>query len=287
LTLFAARPAPDDSRDFMLLQQEPPDPLGNQTITMVSAIAGRVLLSRDQGTEQRPSSVQLLQNVLGDAGEPPVRLYVQQLDAGDPQKDLHLDISAPNFTQLWLKHRREVELYLRPILRDFGQDASVLSVPSSVAWQVLAEGYTPDAELTRGVEQLVVQLNADEFRQREGAEQRLLELGPPAAVVLSRLDRSALSPQQGSSVDSILARFMPLQRQEVLELRDDTGFLIDVLGADDASLRKLALDRLSKLHGKSITFDANLDSTRRQQAIEKLREELIPSTQPSSQPSSP
>jgi hypothetical protein len=159
-----------------------------------------------------------------------------------------------------------------------------------VAWQVLAGNDRPDPQLTERVKAILAKLDADDFRVRENALEELKKLGQPAASVLSKMDRSKLSLQQSSGVESFLSESAPLAPSESAHLADDRDFLLDVLYNDDPALVKLAIERLSKAAGRSIAFNVKADPAARAEAIAKLREEVVPSTLPkapaASQPTS-
>jgi hypothetical protein len=168
-----------------------------------------------------------------------------------------------------------VDQYLRPILRDFKQEAALFGVKPQVAWQVLGSDSAPDAALAQRVNKIVKQLDADSFRDRQAALAELKQIGQPAATILSRMDRARLSPQQSSAIESFLVEFAPLASDEMRGLSDDKGFLLDVLYNDDPALRRLALEHLSRLAGRTIALDPKLDASARADAIAKLRQELL------------
>ncbi len=290
LTMFGPPDAGEAAaRNFQLIQQDLTDPSAGEVITMISAVAGRLILSRDAESGQFVSSVQLLQDPPPLPGarpeEPPVRLLVHRSDLNGRENDLELKLAANDFTELLRKYPRELNLYLRPILCEFRQEAAVFAVPPQIAWQVLGRDYAPDEQMVARVKSLIDKLDSEDFRQREAAVEHLKALGQPAATVLSKMDRGKLSLQQSSGIDSFLAEFAPLAREESQRLGRSMDFLIDALYNDDPMLRRLALDRLSKLTGRHIELDPRLDPAARSEAIAKLRHELIPTTQPVTQPS--
>ncbi|HEY1628247.1 MAG TPA: hypothetical protein VGF52_00215, partial [Tepidisphaeraceae bacterium] len=277
LTLLARRGAEPNGRDFML-QDDLSDPAGGDVSTMISAIAGRFILSRDSEQDDRISSVQLVQDPPLPPGvmlqQEPVRLLISRSDATGVRKSIKLTLNGQNFWDLRLRHSREVDQYLRPIIREFHQESAVFAIAPAVAWQVLGTGYTPDQKMIDRVNTLLAQLDVDDFRARESAMKQLKSLGEPAAIVLGKTDRQKLSPQQSSAIDSFLADFERLKPQEVSQLAEQKSFLLDVLFDDDANLRRLALGRLEKIAGRKIELGNDA------QAIEKLRGELLPTTQP-------
>jgi hypothetical protein len=277
LTLLSKRGVDPSGRDFML-QQDLSDPTNGDVSTMISAIAGRLILSRDSELDERLFSVQLIQDPPPPPGvameQSPVRLLIRRSNSMGNQNQINLTLGGQDFLDLRLQHGREVDQYLRPIIREFHQEPAVFAIPSPIAWQVLGKNYTPDAKTIDQVNNLIAQLNADDFRQRESAMKQLQSLGEPAAIGLWKIDRQKLSPQQSAAIDSFLANFQRLAPQKAAQLADDKSFLLDVLYDDDSTLRELALNRLGKISGKRISVQSDAD------AIAKLRAELAATTQP-------
>jgi hypothetical protein len=281
LTLLGPQDDPQAvGRNFSFLQQDLTDAEAGQVYTNVSAIAGQLILSRDSENEHYTSSVQLVQDAPLPAGtlrsEDPVRLLVHRSDNLGKENEFDLKLSAPDLTQLRKKHAREVDQYLRPIFRDFKQEAALFGVKPQIAWQVLASNSAADPVMTQRINDIIKRLDADSFRDRQAALAELKQIGQPAAMNLSKMDRGKLSVQQNAAIESFLVEFAPLASEEMPALIDDKGFLLDVLYNDDPTLRKLALERLSKLTGRHIELDANLDTAARSDAIAKLRKELFP-----------
>jgi hypothetical protein len=275
LTLLARRGTDPSGRDFML-QQDWSDPTNGDVSTMISAINGRLNFSRENELGDRIFSVQLTQDPPMPPGvvddQPPVRLLITRSDSSGNQKPLRLLLSGQDFGDLRLRHGREVDQYLRPIIRDFHQEAAVFAIAPSMAWQVLGASYTPDQKMIDRVNSLLAQLDAEDFHQRDDAMKQLKLLGEPAVIAIGKIDRKKLSPQQSAAIDSFLADFVRLAPLQASQLADDKSFLLDVLYNDDADLRQLALERLGKIAGRKI--DVSND------AIAKLRVELLPTTQP-------
>jgi hypothetical protein len=169
---------------------------------------------------------------------PSVQLMVSEAgDVGGGRKPLRILARAKTFPGLLRRHPREVAAYLRPLLRELGQEA-VFVPDARVTWQVFADRLPPPAASTeRAVAGLLPQLDADDGAAREAAGERLAALGRDAVLVLLRLDRSALSAEQNTRIDALLANHAPLSRSEVIRLRRDVGFLLDCLNSDDAVVR--------------------------------------------------
>jgi hypothetical protein len=252
-------------------------------ITMISNI-GRVLISRDFESDALDSSVQYLQDPPSDDALPmtqlPVRLFIHVNYADESKQPFRLDLEANDFIQLRRQNSAVVDQYLRPIFQDFGQEAVVFAIPGEVAWQVLGGAGNTDEQTTNRVKGIIARLDSDEFRERQKAAEELKGLGRTASQIIATMDRSKLTPQQSSAIDSFLAEAAPLQTQESSGLAEDRSFLLDVLFSSDAELRKLALKRLSDLTSQPIALDEKLSEPARTAAIAKLRTQLLPTTQP-------
>jgi hypothetical protein len=275
--------APEGRRSFQCLRQDLTDPSAGVVYVMIANAAERVQVSRDAESDQFLSSVQYVQDspsmAVDPQREPFCRLYVSRRQVPTDERDVNLALSADSFSELLLKHRAEVDRYLRPIIREFEQEASAFAVPSEMAWQVLGgQGGRGDDALREQIDKVVAQFNAEDFRARRTAMDDLRKLGQPAALVLMKTDRTAMSPQQRVEIDRFLAEFVPLDPQQSQELAENKSFLLDVLYSDDPALRKLALDRLGKLTGQAVELDSTPEPQSRTRAIAALRDQLLPMT---------
>jgi hypothetical protein len=278
-------PPPNPIHAFMFLVEDLTEPQTRHVITTISN-AGRILISRDMESDEVESSVQFLQDPageeLGPVDQPPVRLFVNVDYADEARKPVKIQAGANDFVQLRRQNQPVVDEYLRPIFRDYDQEAAVFGIPSNVAWQVLGAASTAggDEQTMTRLKEILTRLDADDFRQRQQAAAELKAMGKAASLALEKMDRSKLTLQQNSAVDAFLADAAPLETQDSSGLANDKSFLLDVLFADDAELRKLALKRLSEISGKPVSLDPNLSPAARADAIVKLRAQLIPATQP-------
>lgn len=272
-------------QDFQFLQQDLSDPAQGHVITMVSAVAGRVLISRDAEDDFSISSVQLVQDPPPTPGSIPdqdlVRFLVNKTGLADKSSDISIKVTAKTFMELRLEHRAELDQYLRPIVRSLGQERSVFAVPSNIAWQALGVDYAGDEQLKRKIDEIVSLLGADDFRQRQAALNELKSLGQPAVLALLKMDRSRLSLQQSAEIDSYLATTAPLVAGSSQKLAQDPNFLLDVLYSDDANLRAAAIKQLRERTGKAIELDPSLNAEARERAIAKLRGQFAPTSRSS------
>jgi len=274
-------PLGDEPRDFNFMEREMSDPPKPVIHTTVSAVVGRISVVRDEESETFASSVQYIQDPQvpdPDPTEPPVRLYISRDNKLTQQREVDLKLNAKSFTELYLRHPRAVDQYLRPILRDLKQEAAVFAPDPKAAWQVLGANAKVDPQAAAKVEQALAKLDAQSFQEREAALAALQEIGEPAALVLMRADRSKLSADKQSGVDSFLAPYLPLSPEDVKRMSEDKSFLLNVLSADDLELRRLGWDRLAKITGTPNAFDPAADDATRAAQVAKLRETTLDAT---------
>lgn len=277
LTLqFLGEPPPAESnepRNFQFKQDDLTGPGSLRVITELSWTAGKLTLAHSVETDDSLFTVQLIQDPPStDPSEPATKLYVNIHNDASEKPLVDLKLEATTFAQLCIDHPAEVEAYVRPILRDFKQDAAVFAPDPKAAWQVFIDDYAPDAATVERVNAVAKRLDAEDFRDREAALAALADIGQPAALVLMKADRSSMSPEKQSSVDTFLAPYLPLGAEEVKRLRESRTFLLDALSLDDASLRSLAWKRLSAVANVPPTaFNPNAEEASRIAAIAKLR----------------
>src|SRR3954466_3397002 len=134
-------------------------------------------------------------------------------------------LTANDCQSLKREHRAVVYQYLGPILRLLRTEG-VIGVDVRKARQVLMARVEP-----RGVEpkvqKLVMQLDADSFRDRENALRNLEDLGPDALAVVEKLNRKSLSAQQQTGIEAYISDVKLATVEELEKLRKDPGFLIE------------------------------------------------------------
>ncbi|MCC7351548.1 MAG: hypothetical protein IT446_13380 [Phycisphaerales bacterium] len=259
--------------------------------TSFSALPGRVSIACSWQRPLRSRVVQLIESVPlfidpENPQLPEVSFYVQEFSGPEDQEQetIRLHLTAPDLPTLSRRHPREVDEYLRPALRQLGME-SLVAVDQRVAWQVFADQWTPDPQITQKVKQLLPLLNSPDYRQREEATRQLQQLGVAGALTLLRVDREGLTEEQKTRIDSVIAAYQTLSAQEVKTLREDVGFLLDCLLIDDPKLRSAALRQLRIVTGRPIEFDEQADATLRSEQVAKLRGQLL--APPASQPIDP
>jgi hypothetical protein len=186
---------------------------------------------------------------------------------------VHASAEEQDLFTLVRKHQGGVELYLRPVLRDLGQEALLAPEPA-LAWQVFAAQWNPSDALKKEVNAILPKLDAQGYAERESASKDLAKLGPEAAMLAMQLDRSKLSAEQNTRLDSLVAANTPITRGEATQLRDDVTFLLDCLSSDDEPIRAAAVERLRAVCRRPIEFDPKADSAARDRAVAVLRNKL-------------
>lgn len=247
-----------------------------------SAIPGRVSVSFSWEKPLRSRVVQLIESVPlfidpENPQVPEVALYVQEFSGPEDQEQesARLHLTASDLPALIREHPREVDEYLRPALRQLGIE-SLVAVDQRVAWQVFSDQWTPDEQTSRKVNEILPLLNSPDYRRREAATRQLQQLGVAGALALLHLDRTGLSEEQKTRIDSVIAAYQTLSPDEARKLREDVGFLLDCLLIDDPRLRHAALEQLRKVAGRPIEFDEQADASHRSDQAAKLRGQLLP-----------
>jgi hypothetical protein len=265
---------------FMLLRDfSPPGSLS--VWTTVSATDGKVQLAREYESGTISGSTQLMEDAPPMPGQPssnidPVRLIVRRTNEATQQNLVNFTFSAPTFVALCRAHPAETEEYLRPIFHDLGEEAAVFAPDPAAVWQALSDDWQPDSGLVKQVTDAVANFDADDFRQRESAGRSLRQLGEPAALTLMHMDRSKFSVAVNSGVDTFLAPYLPLSRDEAKRLGKDRDFLLDSQYCDDSALRKAAAARLANLTGQPLGFDPAADTDTRLAQVRALRNQNSP-----------
>ena len=178
-----------------------------------------------------------------------------------------------DFATLLRKHPREVDQYLRPMMRELRQD-SLFAVDDLTAWQVFSDKWKPNAAVASEVTRLLPELDQEDYATREAARQSLLKLGPDAAMVIYRMKRDGLSPEQRCQLDALLTHHSFLSRAEAQRLATDSDFLLDCLYSPNTQIRQIAADRLGEKLNHPVTVDASADYPARVRQVDALRAEI-------------
>lgn len=254
--------------------------------TQVFSSVGYLQISRTVDGLSEDSMVQFIQTQQPFGldimtGEDSAKLYVNVVNKLTDARIADLNLTAANVVELRRRYPRETSLYLQPILRDIGQDATVFAADTRAAWQVFAPSVKPDDELMRTLATIVAEFDADDFRQRESAQAKLEALGQPAAVALTHYDRRELSDEQNSRIDTFLAPYRPLSDDEAARQAQSPAFMLDCLLTDDADIREIAKRELERMVDEKVEFDPGANAIQRSEAVARLRAKIMsPTSQP-------
>jgi len=185
-----------------------------------------------------------------------------------------------DFQSLKREHRAEVYQYLGPILRLLRTEG-VIGADVRKARQVLmARGEVRQVE--PAVQKLVMQLDAESFKERENALRGLKELGPDGLAVVEKMNRKSLSAQQQTGIEAYISDVKLASVEELENLRKDPGFLVDCLYCEDTAIRVAALERLKAMKANVGGIDPRSDPLAQAGVIEELRNKLVapPATKP-------
>ena len=102
----------------------------SQSISQLGCTAGHLNIARGTESTTTFSNIQYIQNapvaVLDPTGaEPAVSLYIQVANPETGENETNVHLTAGSFTELRRKNPREVNRYLRPIIREFAQERAV------------------------------------------------------------------------------------------------------------------------------------------------------------------
>jgi hypothetical protein len=248
------------------------------TVLQLQSWSGGVSLMRSRQASNGNDLVRFFDQAPGDGQPGAVQMSVVHSGATVGLTS-PVTLTAPDLAALTREHPTDVSRYLRPLLHDLGQE-QVLAPNPVQAWQVFADQWHPDKQLGQKVAGLLATMKNGDFHVRERAVADLQALGDDAALTLARMDRTGLSPEQNLLIARAIGPFAALPPDEVKQLKEDRGFLLDCLYSPDRRIRSAALDRLRSLSDHDITFDLDADGDKRTEAITALREKLQPTTQP-------
>lgn len=237
----------------------------------VLSIPSRLTVVQDweKDDETFLKTVSLIENITDPE---PITLRVQVIQDGRPE--LNLAISGATLPQLRRRYPFEFEQYLRPMFRQFRQEAAVFSVEDRIAWQVMAADWIAPPDLQARVQPLVDQLNSADYSQREQAQESLRQIGEPAALFLHFAVRKNWTAEQSARIHKFLAEFFVLTVDQTNNLSVNIDFLLDCLASDDLSLQAATLKHLDRVLKTKIEYKLNQPPEDRFKAVEQLRRQL-------------
>jgi hypothetical protein len=267
--LGAQRPTPHMAPMFEYWDFTQPDQITRHLQVLSSSEHLTVVQDSDNDNDTYYKSVSIVENLWESE---PITFRVQIRENG--QEKIGLALSAATLSELRYRYPFECEEYLRPMMREFQQEAAVFSVDDRIAWQVMASDWIIPPDLAQRVQPLVEQLNSSDFSQREQAQASLHQIGEPAALFLHFADRKGWSAEQSARIRKFLAEFFVLTDDQVSKLTRNVDFLLDCLVNDDPALRAAALKHLDRVLGRQIEYKLDQPLEDRLQAVERLRRQL-------------
>jgi hypothetical protein len=214
------------------------------------------------------TSVQFIQSAGADKNA--VALYIQTVYS-EGRSPPARRISGASLADLAESNPAEVNQYLRPIFRMFGQEQVVFEVDSRTAYQVLSELYPIDPATAAAVSAAVNGMAADSYADREAAMKKLRDLGEPAAVDLMRSNPGHLSSEQTMRIELFLVPYLPLADDAARRLSVDVNFLLDCQFSRDPVIRDLAGRQYKNVTGKALALDTHLTGRALGDAVAALR----------------
>lgn len=238
-------------------------------------------VAEDKDFVDRSESVSLTET-LDPGAAAPVTLRVMITPYSDQLTSVNVPYTGESLWGLRCAHPAEVERFMRPMFRDFNQEAAAFAVDDKIAWQVLGDTWVAPQKVVDEVHSILNAFNSDDYTAREAAQKQLEDMGEPGALYLLSTSLTDQTPEQQARVEKFLAPYHLLTDAQVTTFRHDVNFLIDCLYSDDADLRKSALDHLSSAIGSPIQFDPGKSVADRIQNVRRLRDKL--SATPGSRP---
>lgn len=277
--------------NFTLKHLDTTDPETPYVYAELSAFPGKANLVYQRETIRSSSFIQLVDDrtALDPSSNFPdgqCRLYVQVHDANTDDPIVDAQFAETDLGSLIAKHRAVADVYVRPMLRELGQERLMLP-DVRVVRQVLAVQVQVDPAVMEQVRQLVGKLDSDDFAQRHAATATLKKLGLPAAQALGQIDRSTLSTEQHNRIDEILDANRPITGAEGEKLGTDKAFLIDCLELDDRDARTAAVAKLQRVLGASADLRADAPLPERRTTADALRAKWLPTMEKLSERGTP
>ncbi|MDB5322332.1 MAG: hypothetical protein JWN40_3963 [Phycisphaerales bacterium] len=240
----------------------------------ISMQPGYLQISKNHSSQSKNYTINLMQTQNRSMfGQPDgIQLNVYGADNAG-RVAVSINLSEPDFTTLRRKHPREVDQYLRPLLRELKLE-NLFAVDEGMAWQVFSEEWKGDQEIAAKLKALLPGLEGDAYSDRETARQAIRKLGSEAALVIYRMDRSGLTPEQNCQLDSVLSTYSFMSRPEAQRLTSDVDFLLDCLYSDNPEVRGIAARHLKQTVHRDVAVDPKTDYDTRVAHVEALRGEL-------------
>jgi hypothetical protein len=237
---------------FYLVNNDTEQPDASLVQTQISLTGGQLLIHQHVQTRDGWKVISFSQG--GDSNNETANPYAVTLTVTRGNApDRRVQCAAPDWVTFRRCFAREVNLYLRPLLRTMRQE-NIFAIDSVVAWQVFRDQWAADDSVGRRINALLPAFDADNFKVRNLAWNALCKEGIAGALYLNDYDTSKLSPEAETRVNAFLSRFPLLDADEVEASRADPHFLLDCLYGSDEEIRTIALRRLDDLFHQDLTY---------------------------------
>ena len=235
----------------------------------VSMQPGYLQISKNYNSQSRNYQINLVQTQnRAMFGQPDgIQLNVYGGDNAG-RINVSINLSEPDFATLRRKHPREVDQHL-PRSRELKLE-NLFAVDEEMAWQVFSEEWKGDEAIAAKLKALLPGLEGDVYAERETARQAIRKLGPDAALVIYRMDRSSLTPEQNCQLDLVLSAYS-FMSPEAQRLTTDVDFLLDCLYSDNPEVRTIAARHLRQRVHREVNVDPKDDYDARVAHVEALR----------------
>jgi uncharacterized membrane protein len=228
--------------------------------------------------EQFQTSLRTISLIEKLQGSDPDALTLRVQNMGEPP--MNGAVFASSLSELGEKYPDEYEEYLRPMFRALRQEQRIFAVNGRAAWQVVADEWSPPADVKARVEAILAKLNSEDFSQRDSAQKQLEEIGEPGALYLMKRDPNGLSAEQKARINTFLLEYSPLDSEHAEALRHNVNYLLDCLLDDDPALRAAAIKLLRRTLGRDIAIDPQAGPDDRGRQIAAIRKALSPASPP-------
>lgn len=189
-------------------------------------------------------------------------------------------VSGPTLWHLLLAEPDVTKQLLTPTLEMLKPGWKLATVADAIE-----ESLCQNARLRRTLDRdrwiaWVTDLSSIHYADRQDAERQLLEAGREVLPFLRSFERTTLDAEQWRRVRNVIAALDSEQSDSVEQivtlLAGDPRAWISMLGRDEESKRRLAVEQLKSITGGPIDFEPTATAEIRQGQLERLRERFAP-----------
>ncbi|HUE70394.1 MAG TPA: hypothetical protein VMP01_05840 [Pirellulaceae bacterium] len=244
----------------IVVQYEAVDPAGRLTLRLCDK--RKLTIERTESDPAGAPSVRYQQPLSG-----PVKLTI----AGTTTQEF----AAESLWHLALVHPRECRQHLFPLLETLSPDWKLADQAADLeAALVLAAAEADVASDEKCWTKLVEDLGSNHFSRRQAADATLQQGGQAAAAFLTRLDARTMNAEQRLRVQRICQSYADgstdTPQRAATWLLGDRSVWLAMLSSERLATRQAATEHLSRLVGRSITFDPNGNEKTRELQVAEL-----------------